>query len=449
MEKVICDVCGADYPETAAQCPLCGCARADGGQTSVGNTEEGSAHTYTKGGRFSKSNVRKRLKAAQIQPVPVEMPVRAPEPQDDPDYDDYDDYDEDEVDEEPASNRGLIVIVVLLLLAIIAVSSYIAIVHFDIFGSDKPADPAETTGSHQSTTAPSTDNIGIRIPCTGLTVNGDINLTEKGKTVQLSISTEPLDTTDEITYKSSNEAVATVDEYGYVTAVGDGECKITITCGDFVKECKVTCDLSGNDQPGDPTDPTDPVEPVVELKLNRTDFTLNKKGSYWNVYSGELDPSEITWSSKNENVVTVTNGKVVAVGTGRTQIIAEYKGQVVTCWVSCNWKEETPVEPDEPDQPDTPVEPAEVYYLKVNDLDPLYPTGTNACEVSIKVGESLRLTVVDDLEARMNVTWTASKDGYVSINGNTITGDAKIAGGVTLTATYDGQTFTCLVRVTE
>lgn len=73
MEKVICDVCGTDYPETAAQCPICGCARGDGGQTSAGNTtaEERPAYTYTKGGRFSKSNVRKRLKAAQKQSVPV------------------------------------------------------------------------------------------------------------------------------------------------------------------------------------------------------------------------------------------------------------------------------------------------------------------------------------------------------------------------------------------
>ena len=65
MNKVICDVCGTDYPETATQCPICGCARGDAGQTSAGNAseEEARSYTYVKGGRFSKSNVRKRLKA--------------------------------------------------------------------------------------------------------------------------------------------------------------------------------------------------------------------------------------------------------------------------------------------------------------------------------------------------------------------------------------------------
>lgn len=444
MEKVICDVCGTDYPETAAQCPLCGCARADGGQTSAGNTEEGSAYTYTKGGRFSKSNVRKRLKAAQIQPVPVEIPVRTPEPEEDPEYDDYD---EDEVDEEPASNRGLIIVVVLLLLAIIAVSSYIAIVHFDIFGTSDPTDPVGTTGSSQITTAP-TDDIGVRVPCTGLTVGTELALTEKGKSVQLSFSATPIDTTDEVKFESSDESVATVDSTGKVTAVGDGEATITVTCGDFVKECKVSCKLSGGEQPIDPSDPsqpTDPVEPVIELKLKSNDITVKVKGYVWTAYNGEIDPAEITWSSDDESIATVKNGKVTCVGVGTTNIRAVYKGQVAVCIVRNKWVEEE--KPTEPENPDTPDDPAAVYYLKVNNVDPLFPTGTNACEVSIKVGESILLTVVNGMEARMNVTWTASKDGYVSIEGNTITGAAAIAGGVTLTATYDGQTFTCLVRV--
>ena len=29
MNKVICDVCGTMYPDTAKQCPICGCAAAE------------------------------------------------------------------------------------------------------------------------------------------------------------------------------------------------------------------------------------------------------------------------------------------------------------------------------------------------------------------------------------------------------------------------------------
>ena len=84
------------------------------------------------------------------------MPPRAPKNQE-PEYDedeDYEDYDEDDDDEMPATNRGLIIVVVLLLLAIIGVSSYIAIVHFDIFGSDKPTKPTTDPGVSDFTTAP-------------------------------------------------------------------------------------------------------------------------------------------------------------------------------------------------------------------------------------------------------------------------------------------------------
>lgn len=448
MEKVICDVCGTDYPETAAQCPLCGCARADGGQTSAGNTEEG--YTYTKGGRFSKSNVRKRLKAAQIQPVPVEIPVRNTEPEEDPEYDDYD---EDEVDEEPSSNRGLIVIVVLLLMAIIAVSSYIAIVHFDIFGGSDVTKPVGTTAPPQSTTAP-TGPSSVEIPCTGLTVNAQLDLTEKGKTAQLSFSATPIDTTDKVTFSSSNKSVATVDAFGKVTAVGSGEAVITVSCGAFVKECKVTCDFSSAEKPSDPTQPSEPQEPVLELKLKSPcDFTVKIKGYTFSIYNGEIDVNEITWSSDDESIATVKNGRVTCVGVGTTNIRAVYKGQVATCIIRNKWTEEPapsePTEPDTPAEPADPADPSKVYSMKINDVDPLYPTGTNACEVSIKVGDSILLTVVNGLEARMNVTWSAAKDGYVTIEGNKITGTAGSLVGVVLTTTYDGQTFTCLVRISE
>ncbi len=448
MEKVICDVCGTDYPETAAQCPICGCARGDGGQTSAGNTtaEERPAYTYTKGGRFSKSNVRKRLKAAQKQSVPVVMPKHEPE------YDEDEEYDEQE---EGGSNHGLIAIVILLLLAIIALSSYIAIVHFDLLGGSDTTVPTTTTAATQATKPDPTPG-GVQIPCTGLTVTDtEINLVAKDSVWQLSFNVEPIDTTDQIKFQSSNESVATVDASGRVTAVGNGEATITITCGSFSSECVVKCSFGGTTEPSTPTDPvgpsvpSDPVVPDVELKLNRTDFTLSKKGESWKLYSGELDPAEITWTSKNEDVVTVENGKVVAVGVGRTQIVAEYEGQKATCWVSCSWQEEEPTDPFEPTDPSVPSdpsdEPAAVYFMKVNNEDPRWMTGTDACEVSANVGEAFLLGIVNEQNEKVSVTWTMSAEGIVTVSGRTVR--AASAGKVTLTTTCGDQTFTCVIIV--
>ena len=439
MNKVICDVCGTDYPETAAQCPICGCARTDGNQTSAGNTETGEeerTYTYVKGGRFSKSNVRKRLKAAQVAQTRV--------PESEYDDDDEDEDDEDEEVEEGRSNFGLIAIVILLLLAIIAVSSYIAIVHFGLFDQADPTKPS-ISNTQPTNTKPSTSDT-LKIPCTSLTMSdSEITLASVDSVWPLNYSVEPLDTTDEIIFVSADESVAVVDASGRVTAVGSGETTITATCGSFVVECRVICDFETENtdptDPGDTTDPSDPTDPVVtvELKLNREDFTLSSKGSSWKLYSGELDPAEITWTSGNEEVVTVENGKVVAVGPGRTRVFAEYEGQKVFCWVSCSFPAEEPTEPTEPDET---IEPAEVYTFRINGA----AREVNE-DITVDIGETVTFTIENSMGANMQVEWTASEEGICTIDGKKITGVAK--GNVTVSTTYEGQTYTCVIRVKD
>ena len=67
MSKVICDICGTAFPETASQCPICGSAKASDAQTAADSQlgGEAEAHAYAKGGHFSKSNVRKRTKSGK------------------------------------------------------------------------------------------------------------------------------------------------------------------------------------------------------------------------------------------------------------------------------------------------------------------------------------------------------------------------------------------------
>ena len=38
MSKIICDVCGTSYPESANQCPICGCVRSGDAVTVRGDT---------------------------------------------------------------------------------------------------------------------------------------------------------------------------------------------------------------------------------------------------------------------------------------------------------------------------------------------------------------------------------------------------------------------------
>ena len=110
MNKVICDICGTAYPETASQCPICGHARSADQKiiTDSADGELAAGRTHVRGGRFSKANVRKRNRAVLAEDHPAEQQV-PPAPEEPPMEQDNDN---------PPSNKGLIAAVVILPLAV-------------------------------------------------------------------------------------------------------------------------------------------------------------------------------------------------------------------------------------------------------------------------------------------------------------------------------------------
>lgn len=437
MNKIICDICGTDYPETAAQCPICGCASA-GAQTSAGNdaadVEDKAVRTPSRGGHYTKANVRKRLKANQIPYDPI--PDSDPEPE----YEDEDVQDDAEVEEDSGSNRGLIIVIGILLVAIVAVAAYIAISMFGLGFDELPfLDFINKPGTSQNaqltdpTTAPTSgsDPVVSGIACTELSLSDvDIFLKDVGSTWQLAAEPLPANTTDEVVFSSTDENVVTVDASGLVTAVGAGKASITVTCGDVVVDCPVLC----GEESVEESDPTQTPE-NFELTLQSKDFTLNKAGATFDLYNGEVDPADITWSSDNEQVVTIKDGIVTAVGNGRTKVHAVYGEQKAFCWVSCKLPEEQATEPG-----------ATVYSIRINGNEPNFGT-PQAAEATLDIGEELNIKVVDANGKRVDAEWTASRKSIVTLEGNTVI--AEKAGNVVLSVEIDGQKLTCTLVVRE
>ena len=420
MSKVICDVCGTAYPETASQCPICGCAKPENAGTvstdTAAETGAVSSYTYVKGGRFSKSNVRKRNKAAAA--ARKDLPP-------DPDM---------EEEQQESSGRGLIITLILLILAIVAVIAYICVNFFGFGGGDKPTDPQGTTTA-ATTTAPeqttTEDTVAIGIVCTDLTLSAEtVSLDAVGDAWLINATPTPSNTTDPIAYTTSDPAVATVTAEGRVTAVGPGEAVITITCGLAEAECTVVCNIE-TEPTEETTEPT--TTPVADgnWRLNREDFTLQAKGETWELYRGDVSKNLITFSSDDETVATFENGVVTAVGPGHTTVRAEYNGKKLSCKVHCSFKDDT-TEPTENETPPAPTVDAAT--LKISKED-----------VSIDVDEVFSLLLRDSAGNAAKVTWVASKDGICSIDGDQITGVAT--GTVTVSATYEGKTYECIVRV--
>ena len=83
-------------------------------------------------------------------------------------------------------------------------------------------------------------NIGNIVPCTGIALDHEtLALQDIGTTGVITPTLTPADTTDSVTWESSNENVAIVSS-GVVTVKGSGTAVITATCGQQTAQCVVT-----------------------------------------------------------------------------------------------------------------------------------------------------------------------------------------------------------------
>lgn len=443
MSKIICDICGTAYPETGKQCPICGCVRPGDVQRVTNevksNGKVSTGYTYVKGGRFSKSNVKKRSQAESYSGGKGESP--APKKGN---------------EENGKPNRGLVITAIILLLAIIGVVVFIAVRFFG---------PISNTGDPQGSVS--------NVACIDLKLDSNKMTLTVGDTSLLTATPVPGDVSDAITYVSADEAIATVSNKGLITAVAEGTTDITVTCGKVSKKCTVECkpveESTGMTIP-DITAPSDGTEPQETFRLNRNELTL-KKGGSWELYSGNIDKTLIQWSSDDEKVATVKDGKVVAVGLGTTTVHAEYEGQKVSCPVTCESDEDVGVGGNGGVSEDggnagiggnggvsedggnggvsedggTSTDSAYAVYTIFGKVAYNDDNGYEFYDLTMSVGESFELFLKDASGNRVNVEWTSGDDA-ITASGGTVKAVSK-TGGTMISATHDGVTYKCRILV--
>ena len=185
--------------------------------------------------------------------------------------------------------------------------------------------------------------VAVIVPLTGIDVPEELQLSLGGEEeAALNASPVPADATGvEVTYSSSDEAVATVDADGTVHAVGMGECVIRTE----VKASTGTSDAESESYTG---------ETRVTVETAATGITLSRSaGSLYvgnsanvQVYTSPEEAqaavaSEVKYTSSNESVATVvgtTEGAaaftVKGVGVGSATITVEYNGLTASYTVS-------------------------------------------------------------------------------------------------------------------
>lgn len=403
MSKIICDVCGTSFPDTATQCPICGSVRpADAAVVSAAAvSEEAAGYTHVKGGRFSKSNVKKRNKK-NTQPKP-----NKPE----------------DSDREEGSVTGLVILMITLIAIIVLLVAFVVVIV--LTQNQSPLDP----GGSQSST------VDTNISCTELKVNFDqITLDKPGATDTLKVTPTPFNTTDTVSFVSSDPAVATVDENGVVTYVAEGQATITITCGQETVQSQIICKA------------VQLVIPPEDFRLNRAEITFTMADESWMLYSGEIDGALITWSSDDETVATVTGGTVVAVGEGTTTVYGEYGGNKVGCNIICDFSqgEETGgATEDNGDSGNNQATGTLHIYAKYF----FSPKNYGDFTIDISVDDTLTLMLADESGKEVEAAWSINAQPYASLSGSRVKG--LLAGSATVTATYNGKTYTCKIRIVK
>ncbi len=251
----------------------------------------------------------------------------------------------------------------------------------------------------------------------------DIEISKKtlslkvGETTQLEAWLMPEDTTEEINevWSSSDTSVATVDEFGNITAIADGKATITVTHGKFSDSCLVTVGTGIS---------KDEFISATDLTISKTAANIPIGGTLQ--LSAALVPKDThekldaTWSSSDTKIATVDkNGKVTGVAAGTAAITVKHGDFEKTCYVTV-----------------TP---------------PIAATGLMLSRGTLTIAAGKSETVdawltPSNTTETLDATWTSSNPGVAKVDKNgKITGVS--AGTATITAKHGDFTKTCVVTV--
>ena len=283
------------------------------------------------------------------------------------------------------------------------------------------ASTSGVSGSATVTVSPKTVHV------TGVTIDkNEITLAE-GESTTLQCAVEPSSSTDKsVSWKSMNTAIATVDASGKVTAVKAGETSIVVTSADGGKtaQCKVT--VTAN------------TVAVTGVSLNKTTLSLGLGES--ETLTATVSPStatnkNVTWTSSNTSVATVSNGKVTGVRAGSATITVKTAdgNKTATCSVTVkdNSIHVTSVSLDQ----------SQVIMKRIASSSPTYTT-------------HLRATVYPSNATNKNIKWKSSDPSIATVEVSSTDGTyvtvKGVGGGTTsIVATSEdgGKEASCMIMV--
>ncbi len=181
-----------------------------------------------------------------------------------------------------------------------------------------------------------------------ISISGSSTVTV-GNTLKLSASIKPNNATHkDVTWKSSDTSILTVDRNGNVKGIKAGTATVTVTSSNQ-KTAKKTITVKANSNQNNPApspspEPTPTTKPVTDVKISGDTEVYVGESIQLSV---EINPDDATnknvsWKSNNDNIATVENGKVTGKSQGEVTITVttEDGGKMAEHHITVKEKEE-------------------------------------------------------------------------------------------------------------
>ena len=366
MEKIVCDICGTSYPETEECCPICGCPRDMTADLDLEEEDFLLDSPITAARKQNDESVPAEELSDEYADINWDEDVSGYGEEDD---EDEDEDEEDDEDEPRKGKAGVVILLVILIMLLLAIAGFLFVRYLLPNMGGEETVPTETAAQTEEVVETTTEP---GIPCEQLVMmsGAAVDLTREGEYYLINVIVKPTDTTDTLEYASSDETVVTVNEEGRLTAVGEGDAVITVTCGSQKVECRVFVHYEEETEPpteettvpteaeeteetepdatealaAEETEPEETTEAATEetksqelknvtLKLKRNDFSMGVGYEFTIPLDCDLEYDEIEWSTGNANVATIEDGVIKTHGRGTTQLFAKYGDQEVTGWI--------------------------------------------------------------------------------------------------------------------
>lgn len=258
------------------------------------------------------------------------------------------------------------------------------------------------------------------VPCKSLILAAPtVSFSEPDLFYNISFSREPFDCNEPVTYASSDNSVATVNQQGKIVAVNRGSAVISVTCGTQTATCIVTCDFAFVESEQEAEE--------LPMELNNTDMTFFSPGEQFSlVVRNAPEDAEIVYVSSDPAVATVSSsGLITAKSSGTITITVTVDNtEKFTSIVRCNLT----------DSAESSEAEGGKYILSNYDVT-----------MGIQ-GERFQLSLKDEDGKKVTgLLWTSSDTSVCTVSDDgTVTAAGK--GTAYISTTYEQTSYQCIVR---